>query len=91
MHRVEVASQLSCGAGVEQEQTSRQNSTAGTAADQEQGPGLHKLLKLYKEEREQLSKDVLYYKQSCKDLKRRLKAEVRLGPSRRGGGGGRVS
>jgi len=40
---------------------------------------VHQLLKLYKEEREQLSKDVLYYKQSCKDLKRRLKTEVMLG------------
>jgi hypothetical protein len=45
----------------------------------EQGSDVHQLLKLYKEEREQLSKDVLYYKQSCKDLKRRLKAEVLLG------------
>ena len=90
MHRVEAISQLSCGAEIEQEQTSRQNSTAdeaGTATEQEQGPELHKLLKLYKEEREQLSKDVLYYKQSCKDLKRRLKAEVRFGPRRKGGGG----
>ena len=43
-----------------------------------QGQELHQLLRLYKEEREQLSKDVLYYKQSCKDLKRRLKAEVGL-------------
>ena len=58
---------------------SNQSCTAGTAgrsADGEQGQDLQKLLKLYKEEREQLSKDVLYYKQSCKDLKRRLKAEV---------------
>ena len=39
---------------------------------------MHQLLQLYKEERGQLSKDVLYYKQSCKDLKRRLKAEVML-------------
>ncbi len=44
----------------------------------EQGSDVHQLLKLYKEEREQLSKDVLYYKQSCKDLKRRLKTEVML-------------
>lgn len=44
----------------------------------EQGSDVHQLLKLYKEEREQLSKDVLYYKQSCKDLKRRLKTEVTL-------------
>ena len=51
--------------------------TAGAA----QGSDVHQLLKLYKEEREQLSKDVLYYKQSCKDLKRRLKAEVLLGAS----------
>lgn len=51
--------------------------TAGTAAgEKEASPDLNKLLKLYKEEREQLSKDVLYYKQSCKELKRRLKAEV---------------
>lgn len=47
----------------------------GQGQDQ-QGQELHQLLRLYKEEREQLSKDVLYYKQSCKDLKRRLKAEV---------------
>lgn len=45
----------------------------------EQGSDVHQLLQLYKEEREQLSKDVLYYKQSCKDLKRRLKTEVLLG------------
>ncbi|DBA84427.1 hypothetical protein WJX77_002493 [Trebouxia sp. C0004] len=43
-----------------------------------QGSDVHQLLKLYKEEREQLSKDVLYYKQSCKDLKRRLKAETSM-------------
>ncbi|DBA97629.1 TPA: hypothetical protein ACH3X3_15301 [Trebouxia sp. C0006] len=49
------------------------NGGAGQSSD------VHQLLKLYKEEREQLSKDVLYYKQSCKDLKRRLKSEVMLG------------
>ena len=90
VHRGQVISQLSCGAGIKQEQTSCQNSAAGeagTAAEQEQGTELHKLLKLYKEEREQLSKDVLYYKQSCKDLKRRLKAEVQYGPSSREVGG----
>lgn len=65
-----------------QVQSSHQSSTAGiagtaaAAAEKEQSPDLHRLLKLYKEEREQLSKDVLYYKQSCKDLKRRLRAEV---------------
>ena len=76
-----------CGAGIEQEQPSRQSSTAGdkaTSAEQEQGPELHKLLKLYKEEREQLSKDVLYYKQSCKDLRKRFKAEVRYGTLKMG-------
>ena len=46
------------------------------APEKEEGADLQQLLKLYKEEREQLSKDVLYYKQSCKELKRRLKTEV---------------
>ena len=49
---------------------------SGSAAEAS-SDGVDQLLKLYKEEREQLSKDVLYYKQSCKELKRRLKAEVR--------------
>ena len=41
---------------------------------------MQQLLQLYKEEREQLSKDVLFYKHSCKDLKRRLRTEVRKQP-----------
>ncbi|KAL0020541.1 hypothetical protein WJX79_010459 [Trebouxia sp. C0005] len=48
------------------------------AGGAEQGSDVHQLLQLYKEERGQLSKDVLYYKQSCKDLKRRLKAETSM-------------
>ena len=49
---------------------------ASKAEEEEQGADLQQLLQLYKEEREQLSKDVLFYKHSCKDLKRRLRAEV---------------
>jgi hypothetical protein len=60
-----------CFTGVQEPEI--HNGGAGQSSD------VHQLLKLYKEEREQLSKDVLYYKQSCKDLKRRLKSEVMLG------------
>ncbi len=64
-------SEPACFTGVQESEV--HNGGAG------QGSDVHQLLKLYKEEREQLSKDVLYYKQSCKDLKRRLKTEVMLG------------
>ncbi len=63
-------SELGCFTGVQESEVHN-----GVA---EQGSDVHQLLRLYKEEREQLSKDVLYYKQSCKDLKRRLKTEVLL-------------
>ena len=46
------------------------------SSEEEQVEDLHQLLQLYKDEREQLSKDVLFYKHSCKDLKRRLRTEV---------------
>ena len=59
---------------------SAQSSQSPGERQAEASPDLHQLLKMYKEEREQLSKDVLYYKQSCKDLKRKLKAEVSLCP-----------
>lgn len=49
----------------------------GQDGNAEQEADLHRQLQLYKLEREQLSKDVLFYKQSCKDMKRRLRAEVR--------------
>ena len=58
--------------------TSAQRPQSPGERQTEANPDLHHLLKMYKEEREQLSKDVLYYKQSCKDLKRKLKAEVSL-------------
>ena len=79
MHESALKHAMPCCAVPAWAQDPSQSSTAGAAgrsADGEQGQDLQKLLKLYKEEREQLSKDVLYYKQSCKDLKRRLKAEV---------------
>lgn len=50
---------------------------AGLEGDPQQAAELRQQLELYKEEREQLSKDVCFYKQSCKDLKQRLRTEVR--------------
>ena len=52
------------------------HAAAPHGSSEEQTADLQQLLQLYKEEREQLSKDVLFYKHSCKDLKRRLRTEV---------------